>query len=696
MESLHFQYPGWYLLLCVILGVGFALALYMRDKSFQDQKPWVRMAMTILRGLTVSLLAALLLAPFLKLFQNTTKNPIIVVAQDNSQSVGNQLTGDDSIAFVQSMNDLNEAVGARFDLVNLQFGEAVQEGSDPDYADALTDISDPLVYISEQYDSELLGAVVLASDGLYNRGSNPLYLSSAINAPVHVIALGDTSVKTDLRIAKVLHNDIAFLGSKFPVQIDIAATNLDARQATLTVSKVGGGNIYQETFQIESDDFFKTTEVLLEAESPGVERYRFRVSGVAGEENYANNSRDVYIEIIDGRLNVLLLGDVPHPDLSGLKEAISTNENYSVDIFLFEDFQGNPEDYDLVLLHGLPSIRRDITALHSLLVSREIPRIYIASESTSLSRFNAIQDLVRIDGTQQSANEVTAIIDPDFQLFTVPEELTNQIGNFAPLYAPYGEYTINPAASVLMYQKIGSVDTQFPLALFGQADNVKIGVIAAEGLWKWRLYDFLQNESHDLTNTLINKSIQYVTVKDDKRKFRVSPVKNLFTDIETITFTAELYNLSYELINDPDAFLVVTDSAGNAYDYTFNKASNSYSIDIGKFPVGEYTYRGFTDYGGQRLQASGRFSVKAIQLELFDNTADHAMLYQLADKHGGTVYYPDQIAALTDNLVDNEELKPVIYSSAKNTPVLNLRWLFALFLLLLGAEWFFRRYFGGY
>ena len=696
MESIHFQYPSWYLLLCLAAGVLFALALYWRDRSFEDQKGWVRIVMAALRGLTVAVICALLLAPFLKLFENSTQDPLIVIAHDNSQSIGAVTNGEDSIQYRQRLDVLHDALADRYNVVRLNFGEEIRETDTIDFSESLTDISQVLNYVSDQYTSENLGSVILASDGLYNHGRQPLYTNTAIKAPIHMIALGDTSTHADLKIANVFHNDIAYLGSKFPVQIDIAAENFDARQTTLTVTDANGNEVHRENFQIDSRDFFATTEFLIDAATPGVQRYTARLTGLSGEYSYANNARSMYIEVIDGRLTVLVLGDVPHPDLAGLRAAITTNENYSVDVFLFDEFDGDPTGYDLVILHNLPSDRNPINSLHTILEREDIPRIYMIGANTNIRNFNAIQDLLSIEGSSQSPNDVSAIVDQDFKLFTIPEDFGTQLGSFAPLSAPFGEYNVNPAASVYLFQKIGSVDTQFPLIMFGQQGETKVGIIAAEGFWKWRLFDFLQNDSHELTNTLVNKTVQYVTVKEDKRKFRVSPLKNLFTDIETIGFTAELYNESYELINDSDAFLEVRDSSGNVYDFTFSKQANSYSIDIGRFPIGEYTYRGFTDFGGVRLQANGRFSVKEIQLELYNTTADHSLLYQLADKYGGSVYYPDQLEALASAIRNDDSLKPVIYSSARNTPLLNIRWLFGILLFLLGFEWFLRRYFGGY
>ena len=54
----------------------------------------------------------------------------------------------------------------------------------------------------------------LASDGMYNKGSNPLYSNNS-SIPIHVIGLGDTTILQDIRIANVKNNDIVFLGNSF-------------------------------------------------------------------------------------------------------------------------------------------------------------------------------------------------------------------------------------------------------------------------------------------------------------------------------------------------------------------------------------------------------------------------------------------------------------------------------------------------
>jgi len=200
---------------------------------------------------------------------------------------------------------------------------------------------------------------------------------------------------------------------------------------------------------------------------------------------------------------------------------------------------------------------------------------------------------------------------------------------------------------------------------------------------------------HDIFEEILGKSIQYLTLKEDKRKFRISLDKNIFNENESINFDAELYNNSYELINDPDATLTITNSEGKDFNYTFSKTSNAYTIRDKVFPVGNYNFRGTVNNAGEQLTYNGKFSVQPIQLEVFETTADHGVLKLLSEKYGGQLVFPNNINAIAETLKENP-IKPVVYSTSKTRSILNLRWIFFGLLGLLILEWFIRRYFGAY
>ena len=196
---------------------------------------------------------------------------------------------------------------------------------------------------------------------------------------------------------------------------------------------------------------------------------------------------------------------------------------------------------------------------------------------------------------------------------------------------------------------------------------------------------------------MLSKTFQYLTLKEDKRKFRVSLDKNIFNENELIFFDAELYNESYELINEPDVLLTIRNEKGDDFKFTFNKTNNrSYTLNAGYFPVGNYTFHAEVMSSGQELAYDGQFSVQPIQLEIYETTADHRLLHLLSEKYGGEMVYPAEMASIVSKIKEKGSVLPIIYETTKTRSVINLKWIFFILMGLLSLEWFIRRYFGSY
>lgn len=699
MTNLTFQYPAWYLLFCILLGAAYALVLYFRDQTFPDQSKRLIWGLGVLRFLTVTILSMLLLSPLLKSTLTQTQKPVIVLAQDQSESVAAEMKPEQRQAYQANFEKLAQELRQQYEVKQYSFGNDVREGIDFKYTDKITNLSELLTNVYDLYSNQNLGAIVLATDGIYNEGSNPVYLNSKLSAPIYSIALGDTTIKKDVVLKRVFNNKIAYLGDKFTVQIDIAAQNSTGANTNLSIYKLEGANarkLQQVPININKNDFFTTREIVLDANAAGVQRYRVVVESISGEASTANNSKEIFVEVLDARQKILILANSPHPDITAIRQNISANKNYQVDIAFISNLTVNVGTYDFVILHQLPSRTNDAAAVLTTLQNKRIPRLYVAGLQTNFSRLNQLQSLVTIQADGRSSNDVQGRLAPTFNSFTVSERLINEIPNFPPLVAPFGEFKASAAASVLLYQRIGKIDTRYPLFVLGEELGVKVGVLCAEGIWKWRLFDFLQNQNHLLFDELLDKPIQYLSLKEDKRKFRVTPGKNIFNENEAVAFDGELYNDNYELINEPDATMVITNAGGKEFNFTFNKLGRAYTLSGGIFPVGNYTYRSAVNYNGQNLSVNGQFSVQPVQLELFETTANHNLLRLLSDKYGGAVVYPDNIASITNLIAAKDTVKPVIYQTDKTRAVINLKWIFFLLLFVLTGEWFLRRYFGAY
>jgi hypothetical protein len=675
------------------------MTLYYRDRTFKEQWPRLNTILGILRFLTVTLLSLLLLSPLLKSIITDIKKPVIILAQDQSESIGSGFKAVDSLQYRKAFTTLAETLGKDYEVHQYAFGEKVREGVDFGYRDKVSNLSDLLKTTYDLYSNQNLGAVILATDGIYNEGNNPLYTSSKLNAPVFTVALGDTTPQRDLFIKRAYHNNIAYLGDKFNIEVDIAARNCPGTSTTMTIAKVDGDvvrNLQSFPVSINSNNFFKTQTAILDAAQSGVQRYRISLTTVQGEVTTVNNVKDIFIDVLDARTKILLLANSPHPDIAALSEAILVNKNYQVTVAYIQNLKVNVADFDMAILHQLPSFTQGAEGVLKTLNDNRTPRLFVVGSQTDTRKLNAAQSTMIIQGDGKNFNEVQPVMAPGFSLFTLDERLPKELPNFVPLTTPFGDFREGGGTHTLLYQRIGKVDTKYPLLTFGEQNGIKSAVLAGEGIWKWRLFDFLQRQHHEISNELISRTIQYLSVKEDKRKFRVSTSKNVYKENEPAVFDAELYNDSYQLINDPEANLSIKSAEAKEYNFTFNKSGKAYHLEAGILPVGNYTFKGNVNYNGQQLSATGQFSVQPIQLELYENTADHAMLRQLSEKFGGAMVYPNDMARIAELIKAQDKIKPVMYSTHKTRSVINLKWIFFLLAGLLCVEWFARRYYGGY
>jgi hypothetical protein len=81
---------------------------------------------------------------------------------------------------------------------------------------------------------------------------------------------------------------------------------------------------------------------------------------------------------------------------------------------------------------------------------------------------------------------------------------------------------------------------------------MRYSVLAGEGFWKWRLHDFFLNQNQFITQNLISKIVQWTASNTDQSRFRIYPMKKRFNETEAILFEAEIYNESFELIQNQD------------------------------------------------------------------------------------------------------------------------------------------------
>ncbi|MBC8047105.1 MAG: hypothetical protein H7Y00_09945, partial [Fimbriimonadaceae bacterium] len=607
----------------------------------------------------------------------------------------------DTAAYKKEIFDLQKKLESNYDVRFYTLGENLKENNTITFSEKITDISSALEDIQNIYQNLNVGAIVFASDGIYNSGSNPVYVKNNLNAPYYTIALGDTVPKKDIRISRVQHNNIVYLRDKFSVRCDVDAIFCTGNNSKITISEISkNGNVLrgEKSISVPADQFSTNAEFILEADAPGIRHYRVAVQKIEGEFTTDNNVQDIYIEVLDARQKILILVNAPHPDIAALKQSIETNQNYEVTVALPNTLQGNIAEQNLIILHNLPSAINKIENVLNVIDQQNIPVWFIVGDQTATNTFNKLQNIVQVNPTGPAANQVTATNELSFNLFTISQPSLSSYPKFPPLAAPYGKYTISAASQVLFYQKIGTVGTKYPLLIYSIPGTEKRAVLCGENFYKWRMYDYVLNNNQSATNELVSKTIQYLSAKNDKKQFRaiIANAQNVINENESIIIDAELYNDSYELINIPEANLTITDDNGKEFTYQFTKTGNRYTLNAGYFSEGSYSFVASTTLNGKQFTDKGAFSIASLRLESINSTADHKILNQMSVESNGKMVYPDEIASIESLIKNTASAKPVLHEIVKTRSLINLKWLFFLLLGLLTIEWFTRKYSGAY
>lgn len=663
MLGLTIDFPFYYSLICILLGLLYASFLYINEHLLLSKT--LQFLLYSIRTIFVTILAFLFLSPLVKSFSNTIENPIVIIAQDVSESITDTT--------FELLSNLSSQL-TRFDVHRFSFSEDVETGFKTSNMGVKTDYSSLFSDLENRFSNRNVAGIILATDGCYNSGSNPAF--QQFTFPIYSVALGDTSVKKDVLVQKVTNNDIAFLGNFFPLEVAVSAVKSKGKKSKLTVWNKGV-ELYSKQILFDSNDDYKIINMQLEAQDIGLQAYKIVLSELKGERNIENNIFTSYVDVIDSRYNVLILKDKSHPDLASYISAIEKNKNYKIEI----KNSGEVNDYNkyqLVVLSGISQIPVD-------LIDKNIPLILFEGHNF-ISNFSSAKFL-----QNESDKEIRAVQNELFSKFTMSPDLLNLIKDAPPLYSFFGKYKLNVNIDVVLKKKVGSIITESPLIFIEEIENRKVAFLTAEGWWKWKFYDYSINENNDAFNEIFSKLTQYLLLQEDKSKFRIYYDKQV-AEHTNILFEANLYNNSYELINNKEIVLEIKNESADKYDFQFSKLNQGYFLDLGILQNGHYSF--VAKVVDASLVKSGFFDVKKNQLEKMNLVANHAMLFKISELSNGKLFYVNEIDLLAEELNKSSKNQKLIHSKEILTSLINIPLILLILLLLISTEWFVRKYNG--
>ena len=688
------ELPIWLIVICIAVGLLVSGILYYKNHDSKEQPKWLQYTLFSIRFLLVTFLCFLTLGPVIKYNKSTIEKPLIIIAQDNSKSI--VLSKDSSFNSNELPKELEKFKNnlSDFEFKHLQFGEKTAESNQSDYKDLNTNYSQLLNEIDNRYSGRNIGAVVLLSDGIINQGSDGLDKAKSLDIPFYTVGLGDTSERVDISIKEINHNKLALLGNQFPVEIVLNASKCLNQKYEVRITQ-DGNLLFKSEGIFNNSNAVVNLNAVLKAQKPGMQRYKVSVSSGAKEYNLSNNSADFYIDVIDQREKILILAAAPHPDINALKQVIDNNENYQIDFELSSKFNGKLNDYGLIITHNLFSDNAYNSELVNRIIKSEINTFHILGANCTEKQINKASIGLSLSLSKNSTNETQANINKDFTLFNFSDILSSRVSSWPPLVGPYGRIDLTGESQTFLKQQIGNVKVDLPLLVFTQNSGRKSGFLLGEGIWKWRLNEYAQQNNSEAFNELITKSIQYLSGKINKSQFRVNG-KTRYNQNEEIIFDGEVYNNNFELNNSEEVSIQLLNKEGKNYSYSFYKTNNAYRLNAGQLAPGEYTYRAQTKINGKSQTVTGKFIIESIVSEFNYLTANHKLLNNVSVATNGKFYLPNQFEMLSKDISDNEDLKPIIYEQNELNDLINFKIIFLILIALASLEWFLRKYYSLY
>lgn len=676
--------PWYFFLLSLILGLAVSFLLYFKNKKNTEVPEKIIYFLFVLRFFSVTLISFFLLSIFLKQLKNETQNPIIIVAIDNSSSMVMQKDSSEiKKDFLVKLAALKKNISKNYEVKTILFGNKTNStNNDPTFTEKETDISNLISEIENNFSNQNIGALILATDGIYDKGANPLYVSEKLNFPIYPIAFGDTNDLKDVAIQKINHNQIAYLGNSFPAEAIVTAKNFKGKEVVVSLVQ-NQTEKAKQNLTINSDNFLATCNFTFNANTAGVSKYTIKVTVLEDEKNSLNNQQSFFIDVIDNKEKILLLSTNPHPDIAAIKDAILGSTSYEVEYGLTSEFKKPLKPYSLVILHGAPTNQNSIINDAKI---NSIP-LWIINPTSPDNLMG-----IKINSAINKFNDAETYVNKSFGLFTLSDELKKFAKELPAIKTFFGNYSLGNGSNAMLYQRIGVVETENPMLIFSETNGLKNALFIGDGLWKWRMRDFSEHTNHNLFNELISKSVQYLSVKSDKSFFRVTAPKTI-NENENIEIGAEVYNKSYELVTEPDVTLILSNPEGKKFNYTFSKSANAHKLNIGLLPFSEYKYEAKVNVNGELFIKYGTIVVKEIVSEKINTVANHQLLNSMAKRTGGKLVYRFELEKLENEIFKNDLIKPITYSQNNTTLLMDLKWLFWIILIFLSLEWYFRKRF---
>ena len=714
---LKLSWPNWLFSIAVLILAAIAYLYYFR--TLPPLSAGRRGLLFLVRALSLAILFFLILEPVLRLLYRQNEKPMVAVLLDNSASMKIRENGaarGDSVTYLAehlaglNRQDSLEIVPFTFDLATRPW-----RGDSLNFATDGSDFSETISAALDSLSGMNLQAIVLVSDGIYNRGANPYLAAQNSPAPIYTVLVGDTSLPRDVSLRRVQTNQITYVNKSLPVEVVFWQNGFDGKKALITISK-NGQELARESVTFGKSGFEQKANLTLVAREAGDFNYTVKIQALEGEVTARNNQQNLRVQVLKSKIRVLVLSGSPSFDRHSLDFAGEQLKDYA---FTFLTEKGPGEYYemgfnevkldsqDLFILSGFPTRFSDAAQVRTLMqavTNRRVPVFWFAARSADYRKLSAFEAMLPFQLTSrltplenqfaqltaggrlhpvtrldenETANDLLWKALPPLEIYP---QLKPRAGVQALLALDDREHVIPGAAG------------EKPLICYAYRQNeIKHLVFNGGNISSWQFQLQTDPAREQFFSRFLERAVRWLVNRDDIQQIQIRPLQPVYNVGEAVLFSGQVYDEFYQPVSDAEVIVTVASDTSRISDEMIAEGNGFYRQSFSGLPEGEFTYRVEASRKDKPIGTrSGKFTVKPFFLEFQQIPANHTLMKQLADVSGGTLYRP---AEFLQNFPGKKLESRVQYASLEYF-IWNYWYWLLLLIALLGTEWFLRKRWG--
>ncbi len=698
----------------------------------------------VMAGLRVALLGLIvfcLMQPTLVLSTVVPQQNFVGVVVDDSRSMslvdadGTPRSDFIAEAFTPGESELLEQLSERFVLRFFRFSESARRMDgigEMTLEGRATDIGGALDFAREELAGVPLSGLVVVSDGADN-DSRPLTEAlvplQAAGVPVFTVGVGDEVVEPDIELGRVELPRRVLEGSTLMVDVVVTQNGFGERTVPLVIQDEDR-ILAEETVELGPDGEPVVARVAFQVEDSGSRRVDFSIPTQDGERVDRNNRRSAWVEVRGQTDKILYLEGEPRAQVKFMRRAVDEDENLQLVVLqrtAENKFLRLSVSDSLELQFGFPTTREELYRYRGLVIGSIEASFFTHDQLQMIADFASergggilflgghdafaeggwdgtpVEEVMPVvlgeaqpgPGRDGYFAEVKARPTPaglahsTIQLDADLDRVVARWDSLPPVTVVNRLTETRPGATTLLTGTATGGGADQILLAFQRYGSGKAIAFTTQDSWLWQMHADvpLEDMSHEvlwqqMLRWLVDGVPNAVSVATDKE--RVEPG-------ETVRLVASVSDSTFIEMNDASVTARVTSPTGVVEELPVEwtvERDGEYAVELRPGELGDYEVELTAARNGTPMgSASTYLHVAPSDAEYYDSARRTPLLRRIADETGGRFYTPQTVGDLPEDIT----ISGAGVTLVEEHDLWDIPALFLLLLVLMGAEWAFRR-----